>query len=253
VVRAVLSLSSLIDFLLSLLRDPEAADEFARDPEGVLARHGLENITAADVRDVQPLLADCDGVVHRPGPGHHRRHDDGDDDPVRVIQHVTREHHVQREVVVREQHHHHEPQHHQTVEYKQYHSELHYTDNSVHVEEGGYYIRDSFNQDNDGVDNKGGIIDDSTVVVGDENVAGNTEETTTVVDSFDEDSSETVVISDSGNDSSDDSTTVTDSFDVTAGTAPAAPAADPLADTYASVQPADPADAPMDAAVEPAA
>ncbi len=90
----MLSLSSLIDFLLSLLRDPEAADEFARDPQGVLARHGLENVTADDVRDVQPLLADCAGVTHRPEAGrHHHRHDDGGghgDDPVLAIHHVTR-------------------------------------------------------------------------------------------------------------------------------------------------------------------
>jgi hypothetical protein len=211
------SLSSLIDFLLGLLRDEDARAEFERDPQAVLARHDLSGVTAQDVRDVQPMLADCDGVSYGgSGGGDGGGHGGGwssrghDDDPVRVIHHVTRTHTVERE--------HHGGGDHgggdsytQNVEYKQYTNEFHYTDNSVYVEEGGTYVRDSFNQDNDGVDNKGGLIEDSTVVNGDGNTAGNTTETTVVQDSYNEDASETVVIVDSGNDASDDSTTVTDS------------------------------------------
>lgn len=242
----MLSLSSLIDFLLGLLRDEDAQAEFARDPQGVLARHDLSGITAQDVRDVQPMLADCDGVSYRGGGDHgggggggHRGHS-YDDDPVRVIHHVTRSHTTEREVV-REQHHD-SPSITNNIEYKQYNNEFHYTDNSVYVEDGGTYVRDSFNQDNDGVDNKGGVIEDSTVVNGDDNTAGNTTETTTVQDSYNEDSSETVVIVDSLNDASDNSTTVTDSFDDSSTTAVVNTYSE--GDSYAVVQPADaPADA----------
>ena len=214
----MLSLSSLIDFLLGLLRDEEAQEEFARDPQGMLARHDLAGVTAQDIRDVQPMLADCDGVSYRGssgsdhGSGYAARGHGGDDDPVRVIHHVTRTHTVERDVV--HEHHHgggSHTEHTQNIEYKQYTNEFHYTDNSVYVEEGGTYIRDSFNQDNDGVDNKGGIIADSTVVNGDGNTAGNSTEVTVVEDSFNSDESETVVIVDSLNDASDNSTTVTGS------------------------------------------
>ncbi len=221
----MLSLSSLIDFLLSLLRDEDAQAEFERDPQGMLARHNLDGVTAQDIRDVQPMLADCDGVSYRSsrdhdgggysgggrgggdrdGGGHsggHRSYSD-DDDPVRVIHHVQKSHHVEREVVVVKQGNHHTTQ---EIEYKQYNTEFNYTDNSVYVADGGTYIKDSYNQDNDGVDLKGAIIDDSNVVVGDENTVGNTvvttEETTTVTDSFNEDNSADFVVVDSGNDNS---------------------------------------------------
>ncbi|MBW0094254.1 hypothetical protein I4I77_32230, partial [Pseudonocardia sp. KRD-188] len=124
-----------------------------------------------------------------------------DDDPVRVIHHVQQTHHVEREVVVRNEHH-----TTQEIEYKQYNTEYNYVDNSVHVAEGGTYINDSYNQDNDGVDLKGADVVDSSVVVGDENTVGNTvvttEETTTVTDSFNEDASEEIIVVDSGNDNS---------------------------------------------------
>lgn len=225
----MLSLSSLIDFLLSLLRDEDAQAEFERDPQAMLARYNLDGVTAQDIRDVQPMLADCDGVSYRgsrdhdgdgysgggrdggdrdgggrDGGGHsggHRSYSD-DDDPVRVIHHVQKSHHVEREVVVEQENHHTT----QEIEYKQYNSEFHYTDNSVHVADGGTYIKDSYNQDNDGVDLKGADVVDSNVVVGDENTVDNTvvttEETTTVTESFNEDDSEDFVVVDSGNDSS---------------------------------------------------
>lgn len=220
----MLSLSSLIDFLLSLLRDEDAQAEFERDPQGMLARHNLDGVTAQDIRDVQPMLADRDGVTcsgsnDRDGGGYSGGGRDGgdhsgaayhsgahrsyqnDDDPVRVIHHVQNTHHVEREVVVRNENH-----TTQEIEYKQYNTEFNYTDNSVYVADGGTYIRDSYNQDNDGVDLKGADIEDSSVVVGNENSVGNTqvttEETTTVTESFNEDSSEDFVVVDSGNDNS---------------------------------------------------
>lgn len=217
----MLSLSSLIDFLLSLLRDEDAQAEFERDPQAMLARHNLDGVTAQDIRDVQPMLADCDGVSYRGGGGDrdgggysgggrdggghsggHRSYSD-DDDPVRVIHHVQKSHHVEREVVVVKQENHHTTQ---EIEYKQYNSEFHYTDNSVHVADGGTYIKDSYNQDNDGVDLKGADLEDSNVVVGEDNTVDNTvvttEETTTVTESFNEDNSEDFIAVDSGNDNS---------------------------------------------------
>ena len=65
----MLSLSSLIEFLLDMLRDEATQAEFERDPSGSLAARGLSGVTAQDVRDVQPMLADVGGVhrvVHSP-------------------------------------------------------------------------------------------------------------------------------------------------------------------------------------------
>jgi len=219
----MLSISSLIEFLINLLRDDAAQAEFARDPQAVLAKHGLANVTAQDVCDARPILADVAGV--RP----HRQHHDNDggggsqhhhhqaqhhqaqhqhqhqskqhhDDPVREIHHVVNNHSVDREVIVK----------HNTTQntYNEYNNHFSYTDNSITADT---VIQDSFNQDNDGVDNKGGIINDSNVANGDQTDVGNSEETTTVEDSFNEETTDTTVIVDSGNDSSDNSTTVTDS------------------------------------------
>ena len=245
----MLSLSSLIEFLLDLLRDPQVADDFARDPQGTLAANGLAGVTAADVRDVRPLLADHPGVrcgdddrgggggggqharpehhaVHHARPEHHGHHGrpQHDDDPVREIHHVQQQYVVHRPEV-----HHHTTTHHTTT--TQNHYEFTYVDNSVHAEEGATVIQDSFNQDNDGVDNKGGTIDDSVVAGGDANGSGNSTEVVVIEDSFDEEHATTVtdsgntttevVVTDSMNDesteiddsfTSESSTTVSDSF-----------------------------------------
>ena len=204
------TVNALIEFLLDLLRDEEAQAEFARDPQGMLARAGLENVSAQDVCDAQPVLADTAGVRPAPrrhdddgdGPQHHhhRPRPDDDDDPVREIHHVVKTHTVEKDVVVK---HHYEPN-----VYNEYNNHFSYTDNSITADT---VIQDSFNEDNDGVDNKGGVIDDSNVANGDQENVGNSDEDTTITDSLNEDNSETDVVVDSGNDSSDNSTTVTDS------------------------------------------
>lgn len=51
---------ALIEFILSLLRDPNALAEFEAEPEQALARNGLSNICLDDVRSVVPV------VVERP-------------------------------------------------------------------------------------------------------------------------------------------------------------------------------------------
>ncbi|WP_214408038.1 IniB N-terminal domain-containing protein [Pseudonocardia lacus] len=199
------TVNALIEFLLDLLRDEQAQAEFARDPQGMLARAGLEGVSAQDVCDAQPIVADHPAVRHHPqhdAPRHHHdgpRHHDHDD-PVREIHHVVKTHTVEKDVVVK---HHSE----QNV-YNEYNSHFSYTDNSITADT---VIQDSFNQDNDGVDNKGGIINDSNVANGDQEDVGNTDEDTTITDSLNEDNSETEVVVDSGNDFSDNSTSVADS------------------------------------------
>jgi hypothetical protein len=59
---------ALIEFILSLLRDPEVAEEFERDPEAALSARGLNNATAADVCAVAPVIAERQQVVPTPDP-----------------------------------------------------------------------------------------------------------------------------------------------------------------------------------------
>ncbi|MFJ6653908.1 IniB N-terminal domain-containing protein [Microbacterium sp. NPDC091313] len=54
---------ALIEFILSLLRDPEAAAEFDADPENALAQRGLSQASAADVCAVAPVIAERPEVV----------------------------------------------------------------------------------------------------------------------------------------------------------------------------------------------
>lgn len=50
--------NSLLDFVMGLVRDPEAIARFAADPDGVLAGAGLIGVTAADVNNLIPVVAD---------------------------------------------------------------------------------------------------------------------------------------------------------------------------------------------------
>lgn len=59
---------ALIEFILSLLRDPDAAAEFDEDPEGTLAARGLDNVSYADVCSVAPVVAEKPSVVPNPQP-----------------------------------------------------------------------------------------------------------------------------------------------------------------------------------------
>ncbi|MEZ3159220.1 IniB N-terminal domain-containing protein [Microbacterium sp. BWT-B31] len=56
---------ALIEFILSLLRDPDAAQELNDDPEQVLARKGLTTACADDVRAVAPVVIDRPDVSPR--------------------------------------------------------------------------------------------------------------------------------------------------------------------------------------------
>lgn len=57
---------ALIEFILSLLRDPKAAAKFAEDPDRALADAGLSNICVDDVRAVAPVIIDRPDVSPRP-------------------------------------------------------------------------------------------------------------------------------------------------------------------------------------------
>lgn len=77
---------ALIEFILSLLRDPEAAAEFERDPEEALAVRGLQHAGPADVAAVAPVIIERTQVVQVVKPVYVER----DHSPVvREIKQVT--------------------------------------------------------------------------------------------------------------------------------------------------------------------
>lgn len=195
----MLSLSSLIEFLLDMMRDPATQNDYARDPNATLAARGLSGVTAQDVRDVQPLLADQQGVSASTGGAHSARpagfdqssgpsagHGGGyaGPDPSAAIRHVTDTYEVDRSTVVKNV----------TQEYKQYATYKTYvTDNSVYADNGSTVIQDSFNQDNDGIDLKGATVDSSVLAGRDALQSGNTVDSTTNQGSFNQDDSTSVV------------------------------------------------------------
>lgn len=192
----MLSVSSLIEFLIDLLRDQAAQEEFANDPQGMLARNGLDALTAQDVRDITPMLADHEGVTVRHGGSQPVLHTAGyhHDDPVRAISQITNHYEV-KNVVVNEPHEY-------NLTYVDDRTYIDDRDTNVNVDDrdttnihaGGdvnvndsfnqdndvNVIKDSYNQDNDGVDNKGGTIDHSPVAGDDIKDSLNTDKDTTV-------------------------------------------------------------------------
>ena len=50
--------NTLLDFVMSLVRDPQAAAQYAADPAGVLSAAGLPGVTAADVQNLLPVVTD---------------------------------------------------------------------------------------------------------------------------------------------------------------------------------------------------
>ena len=59
---------ALISFILSLLRDPAAVEEFDAAPKAVLASKGLQDACAADVQAVKPIIVDNPTVIVKPVP-----------------------------------------------------------------------------------------------------------------------------------------------------------------------------------------
>ena len=50
--------NSLLDFVMSLVRDPDAAARYAADPAGALAAARLTDVTIADVNTLIPMVTD---------------------------------------------------------------------------------------------------------------------------------------------------------------------------------------------------
>jgi hypothetical protein len=61
------SISALIDFLMSLMRDEDTKREFDKNPEGTMTDHGLQDVSAQDVRDARLIMADEGSARPREG------------------------------------------------------------------------------------------------------------------------------------------------------------------------------------------
>ncbi|MCK6079004.1 IniB N-terminal domain-containing protein [Microbacterium sp. EYE_5] len=80
--------NALIEFILSLIRDPEAAAEFEADPEGALEARGLGNVGYNDLCAALPVVYDNPQVLVHSEPGMLMRPpaDPGGVSPTQVIQ-----------------------------------------------------------------------------------------------------------------------------------------------------------------------
>lgn len=63
--------TSLLDWILTLFKDPDAREAFRADPDKYAAQHGFENVSAADMQDVLCVAADSQ-------PAHSDHGDHGD-------------------------------------------------------------------------------------------------------------------------------------------------------------------------------
>jgi hypothetical protein len=66
--------NSLLDFVMSLVRDPDAAARYAADPAVAIADAHLSGVTSADVNNLIPMVADSlsgplSGTAFGPGAG----------------------------------------------------------------------------------------------------------------------------------------------------------------------------------------
>jgi hypothetical protein len=50
--------NSLLDFVMSLVRDPDVAARYAADPAGAIADAHLSDVTSADVNNLIPMVSD---------------------------------------------------------------------------------------------------------------------------------------------------------------------------------------------------
>ncbi|MGI5126459.1 IniB N-terminal domain-containing protein [Pseudonocardia sp. CA-107938] len=147
--------TSLIDLIMSLLRDPAQRAAFQEDPEGFLASCG--DISPEDVKDAIELADDRDSGhggshVHVPPPPHPHPHP-GESDHEAAVRYLN------------------------TYITNNYSIDDHSIDNSVHQNidnEGGTFNQDIHNVSNsgDGAVVAGDDIDGSTITTGDHNQVG---------------------------------------------------------------------------------
>jgi hypothetical protein len=157
--------TSLIEFLLNLLRDPEAREAFLEDGEGYLAECGIDHLSAADLHDALLLLQDNQEAsfdrdyntggnsitVHTPPPPP-ADHDDHED-AVQYLNHYITNNYVNDSDTI--------------------------IDNSLNqvIDTGGGDFDQDIDVDNtiatgDGAVAVGGDVEDSQIVSGDGNVVG---------------------------------------------------------------------------------
>ncbi|MGH3585767.1 MAG: IniB N-terminal domain-containing protein [Pseudonocardia sp.] len=120
-------MQAIIDFLLSVMRDPQARAEFEQNPTAAMSSAGIEGATAQDVRDAQLQMADR-GLARSSGGS---SSGSGGDDPVQEISYTTRHYEVSEDA----------PD---------------YITNINNIDDRDITINDSFNSDDDIT-----IIDDS--------------------------------------------------------------------------------------------
>lgn len=168
----MVTVSSLVEFLLSLLRDPEARAEFEQNPEAVLARNGLDGLCMTDVTDAEPLLADRSGVQASANGSVANGHvvESGGNGPIQEITHVTNNYEVDRSVAPDEPdvyNVNHVDDRDQIINVDDRDTTTIQAAGDVNIDDSfnqdndASIVNDSYNQDNDGLDNKGGTIDDS--------------------------------------------------------------------------------------------
>jgi len=100
------SISALIDFLMSLMRDEDTKRSFEQNPGGTMADKGLHDVTAEDVRDARLIMADTGHARPRPDSGQQANgfHDGGlaaggGNGAVREILHTTNTFEIDQTVV----------------------------------------------------------------------------------------------------------------------------------------------------------
>jgi hypothetical protein len=179
------AISSLIEFLLTLLGDEDLQADFEADPEGTLARYGLDGTCGLDIKDAQPMVADHVGVQ---ATGDLPHFGDGDD-PVPGISVITRHYVVHTGPDIDNYNYYYVDDNDIIINVDDrdtvnIHSDGDLTITDSFNEDNDITVIDhSFNQDNDGVDNKGGSIDHSTVAGDDMNSSLNSDDDTSVSDS----------------------------------------------------------------------
>lgn len=60
--------NSLLDFVIALVRDPDAAAHYAANPAQAIADAHLTDVTSADVSNLIPMVSDSLSMTHPAGP-----------------------------------------------------------------------------------------------------------------------------------------------------------------------------------------
>jgi hypothetical protein len=162
---ATTAISSLIEFLLALLGDEELQADFQADPEGTLAQYGLDSTCGLDISDVQPMVADHVGVQATGGLPHFGNSDDG----ISEISTITKHYVIHEGPDINNYNYYYVDDNDIIINVDDRDTVNIHADGDLTItdsfnEDNDITVIDhSFNQDNDGVDNKGGSIDHSTV------------------------------------------------------------------------------------------